>query len=341
MDLPPEQSYMIGVIDGEWASRNRSGVVVREGVAQTGLDVPLERGVVIRGRVTAGPESKPSPGRPVILTEQGPVVPPGTFKDQPPNDVVNAFVRICDTDEEGRYAFRVAPGTYQLRGPILPGSPDSPEDLKIVAAQGIERNFSLPRDSRLWKPVRGVVRAKDAGGPLIAGAIVVVQPIEVRIPPGQGYADDLGHFELPDPGGKAVVYYARNPEGNLAGYATLGEDDDTEITIVAIPAATAHGQVVDSSGRPRAGMCVNYAMLIDFEGVDVPVGVGQTIETDDRGRFTAPGLLIGSRCKLFAYDPAGGNSPDQTFGVKDTRPIDVGKIVLDPRSALGSKAGTR
>jgi hypothetical protein len=81
--------------------------------------------------------------------------------------------------------------------------------------------------------------------------------------------------------------------------------------------------------------------LIDFEGVDGPVGVGQTVETDDQGRFTTPGLLIGSRCKLFAYDPAGGNSPDQNIAVKDTRPIDVGKIVLDQRGAAGSKADRR
>jgi len=341
MDLPPEQSYTIGAIDDEWASRNRSGVVVREGVVQTGLDVSLERGAVIRGQVTAGPESKPSPGRLVVLAEHGPVVPPGTFKDQPPNDVFNAFSRICDTDEEGRYAFRVAPGNYQLRGPSLPGAPVPGEDLTIVAAQGIERNFSLPRDFRLWKPVRGVVQAKDAGGPPIAGAVVVVQPVDARIPPVQGYADDQGRFELPDPAGKALVCYARNPEGNLAGYATLGEVDDTEITIVAKPAATAHGQVVDSSGKPRAGMCVNYATLIDFEGVDGPVGAGQTVETNDQGRFTAPGLLVGSRCKLFAYDPAGGNSPDQSFVVKDIRPIDLGAIVLDPRGAVATKTGTR
>jgi RNA polymerase sigma factor (sigma-70 family) len=341
MDLPPEQSYTIGVIDDEWASRNRSGVVVREGVAQTGLDVPLERGCLIRGRVTAGPESKPSPGRVVVLAEQGPVVPPGTLKDQPPNDVFNALTRICDTDEAGRYAFRVAPGTYQLRGPSLPGSPIPGDDLTIVAAQGIERNFSLPRDVRLWKPVRCVVRAKAADGPPIAGAVVVVQPVEGNIPPVQGYADDHGRIALPDPAGKSLVYYARNPEGNLAGSVTLGEDNDTEITIVAKQAATARGQVVDSSGKPRAGVYVRYAMLIELEGVDSPASVGQTVETDDQGRFTVPGLLIGARCKLFAYDPAGGNSPDQSFAVKDIRPIDLGAIVLDRRGAVGTKTGTR
>ena len=39
MDLPPEQSYMIGVIDDEWAAPRLAGIVVREGVARTGLDL--------------------------------------------------------------------------------------------------------------------------------------------------------------------------------------------------------------------------------------------------------------------------------------------------------------
>ena len=63
MDLLPEQSYMISVIDDEWAAKSLSGVIVREGVAQTGLDLTLERGSLVWGKVTAGPESKPAAGR--------------------------------------------------------------------------------------------------------------------------------------------------------------------------------------------------------------------------------------------------------------------------------------
>ena len=44
MDLPPEQSYMIGVTDDEWAARSLAGIVVREGVPRVGLDLTLERG---------------------------------------------------------------------------------------------------------------------------------------------------------------------------------------------------------------------------------------------------------------------------------------------------------
>ena len=85
-------------------------------------------------------------------------------------------------------------------------------------------------------------------------------------------------------------------------------------------------------------MLVAYAFLLEFEGVDSSVGAGQFVETDDQGRFTAPGLLVGSRCTLFAYNTDGGNSLKQEFAVKDTKPIDVGRIVLDPRDAARTKA---
>ena len=79
MDLPPEHSYMIGVTDDEWAAPSLAGIVVREGVARAGLDLTLERGSVVRGRVTFEPDSKPAPGRTVRLVEQGPAIPAGLF----------------------------------------------------------------------------------------------------------------------------------------------------------------------------------------------------------------------------------------------------------------------
>ncbi len=198
MELAPELSYMIGVSDDEWAATSRSAVVVREGVPQVDLDLTLERGkraAVVWGRVTVGRSAKPAPGQPVMLDEEGPAIPPGTFKNQPAG-LNDAFQRIADTDDDGRFAFRVGPGSYRLRGPHIPGGQNETVDLKVVAGQQYERNFSLPRDNRPWKTIHGVVRAKDARGAPIPGAIMVVEPVGVRHPAGQGSADDQGHFEV-------------------------------------------------------------------------------------------------------------------------------------------------
>ena len=322
---------MVSVVDDDWAARSRTGFVVREGVPRAGLDLKLERGGVIRGRVTAGAASEPESGQTLLLVEQGPAVPPKTFPNQPVS-LNDAFMHVADTDEFGRYAFRVAPGAYELTGPQQPGPDVHSEKHTIADGQEIERNFAMPRVFRPWKTLRGVVRAKDPNGPPIAGAIVIAEPIGERIPPAHGSADDRGRFDLPRLMRKALVY-ARSPEGDLAGYATVEEDDENAVEIVTQPAATAHGRVVDSRGKPRARVHVHALLLLHLEGINTPAGAGQTVDTDDEGRFTILGLLIGARCKLFASNPDGGNSADQSFDVKDTRPVDIGTIVLDPRAA--------
>ncbi len=341
MDLPPEQSYMIGVIDDEWAAKSLSGVIVREGVAQTGLDLALERGSVVWGKVTAGPESKPAAGRPVMLTERGPEVPPGKFKDQamPLNDT---FMRVADTYEDGRYAFRVGPGTYQLTGPGQRGDEFKPIDLKIVAGRDVERDFHLPRDDRPWRTVRGTVRANDAGGAPIAGAVMVVQPIEFREPEARGSADDRGRFAMPRFTGK-VILYARSPAGDFAGYAVIDGDDDPDIALIARPAATARGRVVDENGKPWASLDV-YAVVevgLPAIGRDRAPGAGQMVLTDDDGRFTAAGLPVGTTCRFWSYAPGTNREASHRALVKDTRPFEVPPLVIDRPQPLPASPGRR
>ena len=90
----------------------------------------------------------------------------------------------------------------------------------------------------------------------------------------------------------------------------------------------------NSAGKPRARVHVHPFQLLQLEGINGPAGAGQMVNTDDEGRFTILGLVIGARCKLFASNPDGGNSAEQTFAVKDTQPVDIGSIVLDPRCAV-------
>src|SRR5262249_4400654 len=174
MELPPEQSYLIGVVDDEWAARTLGGVVVQEGNPPTALDLSRGRGSVVWGRVTVG-LSDPAPGRPVMLHERGAAIPPEALEGRP-FGLFDGFLRIADTDEDGRYAFRVGPGAYQITWPRGPGDRARPEDLTIVAGQEVERDYSLSRDDRPWKTVRGLVLARDGAGPPIAGAVMSVHP---------------------------------------------------------------------------------------------------------------------------------------------------------------------
>ena len=87
----------------------------------------------------------------MILAEQGPDVPPGTFKDFP-SILVAELRRVAETDEDGRYAFRVGPGTHVLRGPQVASEPSPQHYLEVKAGQDIEQDFSLPRADRPWGP---------------------------------------------------------------------------------------------------------------------------------------------------------------------------------------------
>ena len=103
----------------------------------------------------------------------------------------------------------------------------------------------------------------------------------------------MGRFEFRRLFGRNLIY-ARDPKGNLAGYATLADEDGTEVAIVLGPAAIARGRVVDSSGKPRGGMQVFYSTLFHVARPDALARASQTVETDDEGKFTAKGLLIGA-----------------------------------------------
>ena len=334
MALPPNQSYTVYVNDPDWAATSRTGVVVREEQAPPAVvDFRLEPGSLVHGRVTSGRGAQPAAGMTVILYEQGPAIPKGTLIDQPENSSDGA-TRVADTDSDGRYAFRVGPGEYQLRGPSEPGGRGEEERIKVGASQNFRKDFQIARLVRPVRVLRGVVRAENAGGAPIAGAIIVAEPIGDRIPPTHGSADDEGRFAVPRPFGAALVY-ARDPAGDLAGYTTIGADDDGELSIVARPSAVARGRVVDAGGKPLADVRVafgSYGVKVNLPGGGQgPAGAGQTAMTDQDGRFLAPGLLVGVPCRLFAYDSNGSQSADQSIPVKDTKPIDLGDIVLRGR----------
>ena len=214
MDLPPEQSYMIAVVDDEWAAQSLSGIVVREGRPQSGLDLRLEKGSVIRGRVTAGPMSKPAPGQGVLLEEHGPSVPPGTLQDQPEN-LRTAIQHVADTDQDGRYVFRVGPGVFRLTGPYRDGLPLVTAQITVSDGQEIEQRLppAAAGSGMADHPWSWCICGR-LDGPPVAGAVVLVGPIGASITSPRCVADESGRFELPRSSGKTLVY-ARDPEGGF------------------------------------------------------------------------------------------------------------------------------
>ncbi len=338
MELPPGASYMIGVADEEWAARSQRGVIVREGVARTGIDLTLESGSEIRGRVTFESDAKPAPGRSVKIVEHGPAILPGLH---PPRFAGKEedLVRYAETDEAGRFALRVGLGTYTINEPDVDfeDGPVRLPRLTIVAGRDVEQDFTIPADDPPWKTVRGIVRDRTADGPpiadarLVMGARYVMGAFGVTGPDAYGDTDELGRFEMPGPTGKAFVY-AHNPEGSLAGYAVVEDKDDRDLTIVVGPAATARGRVVDEKGKPWVSVTVDCTVEVGSGSISLHV------LTDDDGRFTAPGLPPGSTCLFDVFFPGIRDDltprfevkfdPTPRVEVKDAQPYEVPPIVV-------------
>src|SRR5262249_18381590 len=148
----PDQSYLIAVTDEDWAAPSRAGVVVRPGVPHRDLDFRLNRGTLLRGRLTVGRDRKPVADQTITLKEEG--------------ANRETLFGWAETDTGGRYVFRVGPGRYQLSGP----GQDSWQEVRVRAEKMLERDFHLDRLPR--GILRGTVLVRGEAGKGVAGALV-------------------------------------------------------------------------------------------------------------------------------------------------------------------------
>ena len=304
MDLPPEQSYMIGVIDDEWAAPSRGGVVVREGVPG-GLDLTLERGAVIRGRVTAGPESKPVAGHtgdPRRARTGGPA-----------RDVQGSAASLFNELPSRRRYRRGRPlrlpgraGHLPARGPHTPGveCSRSQHDLEVgrrgkssetsrcPATPAVEdpsavscgRGTPTARRSptRSWSSSRSAAASAGPGLRRRSGPLRVARP--------DGKADLL----RPQPGGRP-----RRLRGDSTR-TTTGRSRSSPGRRRP-PAAGSSMRTASPGRRSMSSIRWRSASRPSAGG---PPGAVQSVLTDADGRFTAPGLPIGTLAISVRMPPA-------------------------------------
>jgi protocatechuate 3,4-dioxygenase beta subunit len=100
----PEQSYLISVLDESWAAPSCTVVQLREDQPVGGLELRLNRGTVLRGVATAADGSVQADAT-VTLIQTAQLPAPARSPQ---------LVRWARTDSEGRYHFRIGPGSYEL-----------------------------------------------------------------------------------------------------------------------------------------------------------------------------------------------------------------------------------
>jgi beta-lactamase regulating signal transducer with metallopeptidase domain len=270
--VDPNQTYIIAVTDENWAAPSYTNVVVGDESPPVRFDIRLGKGAILRGKVTFGQDDKPAPNKVVTVIQQG---------------VLARLVRWAETGSDGRYAIRLGPGNYEIRGALRR---DQPWGVTVKEGQTIDKDFHLARLSEL-EILKGVVLAETVDGKPVAGAIM--RGMAARFDgsgPVKGVADEQGRLVLRRPPVKMLLY-ARNPEGTLAAIVTVGEDDET-VKVVLNSAGKILGRVLDKSGKPQKGVSILYGPPI--EPLDNPFNTYMDTQTDDAGRFTLLGVVPGT-----------------------------------------------
>jgi protocatechuate 3,4-dioxygenase beta subunit len=309
----PDQTYIVAVIDREWAAKSFVGFHIAEGMQQQQLDFVLDRGTVIRGTATLGSDAQPAAGETVTVIQQS---------TPNPNDGGGSsqvdLVRWAKTDESGQYEIRIGPGTYRLQ---LPNA-EQWETLTVPETEGevIVRDAHAPRKAR--GELAGTI-VDPAGEPLVNAEVYGESIASAGHAGFNTVTRDGGKF-VTDRWRDEMVLYARSADGALAGAVEIGPDaDSADLTLQ--PAGSIIGRVVDADGQPLAGVRVTC-------GVDPgPTGVRGSIHlntrTDPRGIFEFRGLAVGIVVATGAYyGPQFEYASGPRATIERAEEVDVGAI---------------
>lgn len=133
----PNNSYLIAVVDDQWAATSRTGIVLKEGDICEDINFQLNEGTLIHGSIPlrADMPERLAGCEPTLL-EFGPEI-PDEWKSSPfatpwGDGQERYRVRLWRSttpDAKGHYAFRVGPGEYEL---LLPGIPGKTKRLTVT-----------------------------------------------------------------------------------------------------------------------------------------------------------------------------------------------------------------
>jgi RNA polymerase sigma factor (sigma-70 family) len=326
MTVESDQAYAVTVSDNEWAAPSHLGVVVREGRPVAGLDFHLERGTLIHGSVTIGPDRKPAAGRSIWLHQSGGELPKELRGDDRFYHEV-AMDRHATTGADGRFHLRVGPGTYTLgiSGEIVPetilikNEPELIHDLRMARQ---ERGPISGRVVLAGQPNRGVAGAKIEG--------IVAEPTQNE--DLNVVADAEGRFRA-ERALKRMVVHAKSPDGSLGAIVEIS-GDGAEVVIPLGPTATASGIVLDERGNPQANTVLFWGRRVHMGDENAPwrTAFSTKATTDEDGRFVLPELVVGQPYdisvpirKANAKDPDGWNSVGAVLPEKAAA-IDLGTL---------------
>ena len=202
------------------------------GQAHESVDFDLIEGGLLSGTVTEAQSGKPLPGMTVTI-------------HQSDTETSGYMYWRQETDANGHYSFRLAPGQYHIPGASSAeyrarGADLSVQNIEIVNGQTIH---GIDLHAQPQPKLSGVVA--DEHGEPVANASVKQVPLGAPLV----QSDRNGRFELPFPVKLLPTeLLARSGPGRLVGRVVV-TDGDEEVQVRLQPEATVTGRVVTPAGE--------------------------------------------------------------------------------------------
>ena len=310
-------------------------IVIPPGGRRDGVDFTLSEGELLTGAVTRGegPDAEPDAGVTVLLNMKGEF--PEELK-HPDNRFVHSLdlPRWAKTGDDGRYAFRVGPGTYNLTADYTIRSEN---DFTVDAGDGeIVKGFALPAPV---EPVEVTGTVVDEFGLTLAGVTVAAAEgrWQMRIWPertatarsGEDGAFALTYTRSEYADGRGVYLVANGVDevrGPLYGYLDLQprfasqDPPPTDgVTLVARRLATFTGRALGPDGAPltAAPLQMSPADVSSHGASGDPLTL--RCVTGPAGRFVFRDAVCGVEKKVSyhpgtggVYHPVASATPDGT-----------------------------
>jgi len=307
--------FTVSAQSGHFAAPLVAGIA-RVEAPRAPLHLVLRPATRVHGTLTLGKDRRPLANEFVYLTQRD-----DAYSRIPEDDRLTrrqapeplSIKHPGKTDGQGRFEFFAAPGRYYLDydlPPLIASIVSNSSFMtRVTLDEGLEPfevkdqtelEINPHRDRPRVTPLDGrVVQAADRrkGVPAALIRAAVADPrTNTRMGIIQSGADGAYHAER---GPCEMLLEAQMQDHTLAGIIRVGTDD-TKVDIPVGPAVTAHGRLVDRSGKPVVGQFLVYGIRFEVPKLGFVVALQQHAGTNRKGEFKLVGLSPGWKFDYYA-----------------------------------------
>lgn len=302
----PNHFLLLMASTKEWAAPLTT-CVARNEAPEKPLEIILQKATRVHGRLTIGPDNcqmskqlignfqhvddayRELRGRGLALKADTRPRPAAKA-----NDVKLLSHQSTTTDAAGEFEFFLGPGKHQLRY-----GNETVIDFELNGEADHEVNLHADRATGVEFVGRVVFQEDEKKDVAHARITAYFLGDKRRYASIETTANASGVLRFYRPPGDMLLY-VRDEKGLSAQVISVAADDKTVIVRLR-PAASAHGRLLDATtGEPVPNARVAYG-IFPWDGPTTLSECGGSVQTDERGEFTAVGLVPGQRYRFTLF----------------------------------------